>query len=807
MLRNYVKIALRNLWRNKVFSLINVLGLSIGLTACLLIAAYVQDETHYDRFASRAGDIYRVNLGVSTAMKSDYPMVDVAVGPGIAAAYPEIEAFTRLTHIGDNFVRYGTRQFKEQKLVGVDSNFFGVFNLPFLEGDPHTALIQPNSLVITRAFADKYFGAAPAVGKTINLDRYGACKVTGVIDKVPDNAHFHFDAFLSWSTLHITQNTWSNVGIYTYLLLRPHTDPAALQARFPQLVAKYAVPEIARDMGVPLAEAQKAVNTFVFSLTPLTDIHLHSDTKYELEANGSSRYVLIFGALAVFILLLACANFTNLSTASAAGRGKEVGIRKVMGSLKQQLVTQFITESVLLTAFSMAIAFGLVLLLLPYFNDVAGRHISFLFFLHYPALIAAVILTLVVGSAAGIYPAFFLSSFNTIQVLKGGSTTARRSLLRSTLVVFQFVVSIALVVATLVVYRQLHFMQDKRLGYDKDQVLYIQDAHLLGANQEAFRQHLLQDKRVTDASISWCVPGTGAMDGTEIYPKQDVAGAGPENNTGREIHANIYHIDYNYLPTLGLQLVAGRNFSRTFSTDSSGVLINETAVSDLGWGHTDPIGKTLVRSGRREFKVVGVVRDFHYLSVKEKIAPLIMMLGNNNGGVIVKINTADVGGFLGDAKRDWAAFSPAGPFSYFFLDDRFAMLYTAEQHTGRLFTAFTIIALLIAGLGLFGLAAYMVEQRTREIGIRKVLGASIASVLLLVSKEFLALVGLAFLIAVPLAWWGMRQWLQEFAYRVPISWWIFPLAGAAALFIAVLTISWQTARAATANPIDSLRAE
>jgi putative ABC transport system permease protein len=818
MLRNYVKIALRNLWRNKVFSLINVLGLSIGLTACLLIAAYVQDETHYDRFAKRAGDIYRVNLGVSTATKSDYPMVDVAVGPGMAAAYPEIEAFARLTQLGDNFVRYGTRQFKEQKLVSVDSNFFGIFNLPFLEGDPHTALNQPNSLVITRAFADKYFGAEPAIGKTVDLDRYGACKVTGVIDKVPDNAHFHFDAFLSWSTLHIRQYTWSNIGIYTYLLLRPHTDPSALQARFPQLVAKYAVPEIARDMGVPLAEAQKAVNTFVFSLTPLTDIHLHSDTKYELEANGSSRYVLIFGALAIFILLLACANFTNLSTASAASRGKEVGIRKVMGSLKQQLVTQFITESVLLTAFSMAIAFGLVLLLLPYFNDVAGKEISFLFFLRYPALIAAVILTLVVGSAAGIYPAFFLSSFNIIQVLKGGSTAGRRSLLRSTLVVFQFVVSIALIVATLVVYRQLHFMQDKRLGYDKDQILYIQDARLLGANQEAFRQQLLQDKRVANASLSWCVPGTSAMDGTEIYPKQDGpiglsgsgaggTGAHSDNGTGREIHANIYHIDYDYVPTLGLQLAAGRNFSRDFHTDSSGVLINETAVSDLGWGHTNPIGKTIIRSGRREFKVVGVVRDFHYQSVKQKIAPLMMILGNNNGGVIVKINTADVGGFLSDTKRDWAAFSPAGPFSYFFLDDRFALLYTAEQHTGRLFTAFTIIALLIAGLGLFGLAAYMVAQRTREIGIRKVLGASVASVLLLVSREFLVLIGLAFLIATPLAWWGMHQWLQEFAYRTPVSWWIFPLAGAAALFIAVVTISWQTTRAATTNPIDSLRSE
>jgi len=807
MLRNYIKIALRNLRRNRVFSLINIFGLSVGLAACLLIAAFVQDETHYDRFASRARDIYRVNLGVITATRADYPMVDIAVGPGMAAAYPEIETYTRLTQLGDNFVRYGTRQFKERKIVSVDSNFFGVFDLPFLAGDPHTALMQPNSLVITRAFAGKYFGTEGAIGKTIDFRSFGACKVTGVIDKIPDNAHFHFDAFLSWSTLHIRQYTWSNVGPYTYLLLRPHADAAALQARFPQLVQKYVVPEIAHDMGVPMAEAKKTGTGFIFSLTPLTDIHLHSDTKYEMEANGSSRYVFIFGALALFILLLACANFTNLSTASAAGRGKEVGIRKVMGSLKQQLITQFITESVLLTAFSMTIAFGLVLLLLPYFNEVAGKQISFWSFFSWPALAASLILTLVVGSAAGIYPAFVLSSFNTIKVLKGGTKAGRNSLLRSALVVFQFVVSIALIAATLVVYRQLHYMQDKRLGYDKDQVLYIQDANLLGANQEAFRQHLLQDKRVINASISWCAPGTGAMNGTEIVPTSDVAGAGPENNAGREIHANIFHIDDHYVPTMGLKMVAGRNFSRDFPTDSSGVLINETAVNDLGWGHTNPIGKIISRSGRHEYKVVGVVSDFHYMSVKQKIAPLMMLLGDNYGGIIVKVNTAEAGGFLSDAKRDWATFNPAGPLSYFFLDDRFAMLYTAEQHTGRLFTAFTIIALLIAGLGLFGLAAYMVEQRTREIGIRKVLGASIASVLLLVSKEFLGLVGLAFLIAVPLAWWGMRQWLQEFAYRVPISWWIFPIAGVAALFIAVLTISWQTARAATANPVDSLRTQ
>jgi len=803
MLNNYYKVALRNLRRKRVFSLINILGLSIGLAACLLIAANVYDETHYDRYAARAKDIYRVDLGLTGNTTSGYPMVDVAVGPGMTAVYPDIEAYTRMGHVGDQFVSYDDRMFKEQKMVFADSNFFRIFTVPFLEGDPRTSLLPPNSLVVTRDFADKYFGTGPALGKTLQVQNYGACKITGVIDRIPDESHFHFDAFLSESSQHFRQQTWTNVGLYTYLLLRPGADPKKLEARFPDLVAKYCVPEIAHDMGVPLSAAQSAVKTFVFSLTPLTDIHLHSDTKYELEANGSSRYVLIFAALAIFILLLACANFTNLSTAAAAGRGKEVGIRKVMGSLKIQLITQFIVESVLLTALSMVLAFFLVSLLLPWFNQVAGKHIPFSFFLGYPALIAAAALTIIVGVAAGVYPAFFLSSFNTIKVLKSGSamTGSRRSLLRSSLVVFQFVVSIGLIVATLIVYRQLRYMQDKRLGFDQNQVIAIEDANLLGKNQDAFKQQLLQDRRVVNASISWSVPGSGAMNGTEIYPKQD----GPKN--GREIHTNIYDIDYDYVPTLGLQIVRGRNFSRDFPTDSTGVLINETEARDLGWGNTDPVGKTIIRSGQLEYKVIGVVRDFHYMSVKMKIAPLMMLLGNNYGGVIVKANTTDIGSFLADARQHWKTYNPGAPFSYYFLDDRFATMYLAEQRTGRLFTAFTIIAILIAGLGLFGLAAYMVEQRTREIGIRKVLGASVSSVLLLVSKEFLLLVGVAFIIAVPVTWWAMSEWLHEFAYRTPVSWWIFPLAGAAALLIALFTISFQTTRAATSNPVDSLRAE
>ncbi len=555
-------------------------------------------------------------------------------------------------------------------------------------------------------------------------------------------------------------------------------------------------------MGVSLAEARKSVNTFVFSLQPLTDIHLYSNTKYELEPNGDIQYVYIFSALAIFILLLACVNFTNLSTARSVKRAREVGIRKVMGSIKKQLIFQFLTESVLLTFFAMLCAFALIFLLLPYFNQLANKKISFGFLLHYQSVLVILSLVFFAGILAGIYPAFFLSSFNTIKVLKGSSSAqgSQRKPLRSTLIVFQFFVSIALIIATIVVYRQLHYMQNRKLGYDKEQLVYIPDARLLGKNQTAFEQQLLQDNRVVSASITRSVPGDPFMDGTEVYPKN-------ESSNGTEIHANIYHVDYDYLRTLGIHVVQGRNFSKDFPTDSSGIVINEAAVRELGWSAANPVGKTIVRSGQHELKVVGVVADFNYASLKQKIAPLMMVLGNNFGGLLIKIKTANVKDFLADLKTKWDTFKPDGPLSYNFLDDTFATLYESEQRTQKIFSAFTIIAIIIASLGLFGLSAFVIEQRAREIGIRKVLGASVQQVLLLVSKEFLLLVGIAFIISIPVTWWAMHRWLQDFAYRTNISWWIFAIAGIAAVTIALLTVSFQAIRAALANPVKSLRSE
>ena len=802
MIKNYFKIALRNLKKNKAFSFINILGLAVGLTCFMLISVFVFNELSYDKYPADAKNIYRVILSVTgNGDVAAYPLVDVAVGEGIKNAFPEVKASTRIAPATD-FIKYDDKQFKEDKIAFVDSNMLQMFSIPLIEGNIQTALVQPNSIVVSKAFAKKYFGNEEALGKSLSVGTGGDLyKVTGVINEVPENSHFHFDAFLSLASRHLTRKTWSNIGFFTYLLLNKNTDPKKLESKFPQLVAEHVVPEIQHDMGVSLAEAKKSINTFVFSLQPLTDIHLYSHTKYEMEPNGDIQYVYIFSALALFILLLACVNFTNLSTARAVKRAREVGIRKVLGSLKQQLIIQFLTESVLLTFLSMLIAFGLLFLILPYFNQVANRQIPFSFFTSYQSILVMISLVFITGIVAGIYPSFFLSSFNTIKVLKGSSSKgSQKNVLRSSLVVFQFFVSIALIIATIVVYQQLYFMQNKNLGYDKEQVLFLPDARLLGKNQDAFKQQLSENKNVVAASISRSVPGLPFMDGTEIYPKN-------ENGNGKEIHANIYHVDEDYLKTLGIRVVSGRNFSKDFPTDSSAVVINQAMVRELGWSGENPIGKTIVRSGQHEFKVIGVVADFNYASAKQQIAPLMMMLGNNYGGLVIKINTGNVKGFLSDLKKQWADFNPEGPLSYSFLDDNFAKLYASEIRTQQIFTAFAIIAIIIASLGLFGLSAFVTEQRTKEIGIRKVLGASVESVLLLVSKEFLLLVGIAFIISVPVTWWAMHVWLQDFAYRIHIAWWVFVVAGIIAILISALTISFQAIKAAVANPVKSLRSE
>lgn len=807
MLKNYIKTAWRSLKNNRVFSLINIFGLSVGLTCCMLIAAYVFSELNYDRYADGADRIYRVALrSIENNGITEYPMVDMAVAKGIKNQYPEVIDATRLSGRGPVFVKYGQKQFKEERIQLIDANFLSMFSIPLIDGDAKTYMDQPRSIVITSDFAKKYFGNERAVGKalTVGNDLY---TVTGVIDKVPDNSHFHADAFLNMAPFVDSRvQTWSNVGWFTYIKLRPDASAKKLEAAFPNLVRKFVVPEIAHDLGISTTEASKSVNSFIFFLQPLTDIHLHSNTKYELEANGDIHYVYIFGALAVFILILACINFTNLSIASSAKRSKEVGIRKVLGSEKGRLVWQFLTESILLTSAAMILALLMVDMLLPLFNSLALKSIPFAFFLSLKALAAGFVLAFVVGVLAGIYPAFVLSGLNIISVLKGGaagSNPAGKNYLRSGLIVFQFFISTLLIIATFVVYQQLNYLQNKKLGYDQDHVVVLNDTYTLGTNIDAFRQQLLRDPRILSATISSSVPGnTGGVDGTEIQAKEF------DSNSGHaSIHTNIYHVDETYLPTLGVKVLRGRNFYPSFPGDSMSVIINETLAKDIGWGNADPIGKTIVRSAKAQYRVVGVMRDFHYASAKQKIAPLMLLSGHSTNKMMLRIKTADIKGLLAGIKTQYDNFKPDAPFSYTFLDQQFASMYAAEQQTGKIFTVFSVIALIIASLGLFGLAAYMIRLRVKEIGIRKVLGASTGSITAMLSQEFLRLIIIASLIAFPVAWYGMDKWLQDFAYRISIQWWVFLVAGAIAVLVAALTIGYQSIKAALANPVKSLKTE
>jgi len=803
MLVNYIRIALRNLRKNKIFSIINIIGLSVGLTCFMLISAYIYNELTFDEYAAEADNIYRVNLSVTgNGNVVVYPDVDIAIGEGMMEAFREIKSYARIFR-QSAFVNFNDKQFKEKNLAYADSNFLKMFSIPLIEGDITRALTAPNSIVISREFEKRYFGNKLAIGKTLIIGTgKTAYKVTGVFKAIPEKSHFHFDAFLSFSTIDNGRHTWSNIGFYTYLLLNKNVDPQNLESKFPQLVSKFVVPEVQHDMGVSLAEAKKVVGTFVFSLQPLTDIHLYSDTEYELEPNGDIKYIYIFSALAIFILLLACINFTNLSTARATTRAKEVGVRKVLGSEKRQLICQFLTESVLLTLLAAIFAIVIIDLLVPYLNKLINGSISIDFFSNFIVLLAMFMISLFVGVIAGIYPAFFMSGFNIVSIMKGSAVSGntQKKSLRSGLIIFQFFVSTTLIIGTIIVYQQLNYMQNKKLGFNKDQTLIIPDAHLLGNNQDAFKQEITQDNRVVSASISWTMPSGNLMEGTEIYPKDQL--------TNRStIHANIYRVDYDYLNTLDIEILYGRNYSKQFSTDDTGVIINEAAVRRLGWDEANAVGKYIIRSGQIQYKVIGVVKDFNYVSVKQKISPLMLLLGGNYGGLIVKFKTSDVRGLLRDMKMKWDEFNTAGPFSYNFLDDKFAALFTSEERTQQIFSSFTLIALIIAGLGLFGLSAFIIEQRRKEIGIRKVLGASVFTITFMLTKEFTKWVLIGNVIAWVSAYYLMNQWLNNYAYRIDISLWIFLLSTIVTLFVVLMTISYQTIKAAFANPMKSLRYE
>jgi putative ABC transport system permease protein len=804
MLKNHFKIAFRSLWRHKAFSAINVFGLAIGMATCLVIMLFVQYELSYDRFHEKGDRIVRVVFrGEVQGEKMNEAHVMPPTAQTLLADYPEVLEATRLRNYGTPRVAYEDKSFREDAFAFVDSNFFQVFTLPFLQGDPRTALLQPNTVVISEAVAQKYFGDEDPIGKVLNFKSFGtSCKITGVMEPVPANSHFHFDIFASMASLpEAREASWLRSEFYTYLVLPEGYDYQQLEAKLPQVVEKYMGPQMQQGMGLSLAQFREKGNDIGLFLQPLTDIYLHSDFMYDLGPRGDIRYVYLFGSIALFMLLIACINFMNLSTAGASKRAREVGIRKVLGSVKGQLVRQFLLESILLTAVSLLLAIILVEMALPVFNDLAGKNLNLPLSANLWLVPGLVLFGVFVGVLAGSYPAFFLSSFRPVAVLKGTFTAGKKSLgFRSGLVVFQFCISTALILSTTVVYQQLRYIQNAKVGYDKDQVLVLPETWVLGKQEEVFRQLILQDPRVERVSVSGYLPaGPTNNNNFFVYPGEDIA---------QQVKTLQYEVDDQYIPTLGMQLAAGRNFSKDLATDSAGIILNETAAKAFGWGE-NALGQTLTNDngGKRRYRVIGVVKDFHFRSLHERISPLVMTLGNNTGTLIVKTKTEDIAGLLTSLDKQWTALTAEEPFVYSFLDERFNQTYEAEQKIGRILGISAGLTILVACLGLFGLATFTAEQRTKEIGIRKVLGASVASIVGLLSKDFLKLVLLSNLIAWPLAGWAMQKWLQDFEYRIDLEWWVFGVTGGLALGIALLTVSFQSIKAALMNPVKSLRSE
>jgi len=806
MLKNYLKTALRNLWKNKGFSAINIFGLAIGVATCLVILLYVVDELSYDTYNLKAKNIYRIDEQIQFGDNHyDGAEAPALMGPVFAKSFPQIVQYTRLRQRGGLTIKRGSEKFREEKVVYADSTLFNVFTLPFIDGDPKTALKNPRSLVITTTIAEKYFNTAKAVGKILDVNDQ-TYKITGVIKDIPQQSHFNFDFFVPLiEDTNGNDDNWLSNNFQTYLVLQPSTDIANLTAKFNGEFEKYVAPILKSVINLDINDFKKGGGYIKVSLMPLTKIHLYSNKQDELGINGNIEYVYIFSAIAIFILLIACVNFMNLSTARSANRAKEVGVRKVLGSLRKNLIGQFLTESLLISLISFVVAVGLTFLMIPFFNQLAQKQISGLALFSPVMLVTIIALMVVVGLLAGSYPAFFLSSFQPIEVLKGKlSRGFKGSVLRNALVVFQFAISIMLIVGTAVIYNQLNYIQHKDIGFTKDQILVIKNTYALNNQQKAFRNDLMQMPGVKSSTFTGFLPVNGWRNNDAIFTSTDL-------DIKKAISAQQWEVDENYISTLQMTMKQGRNFSTQFLSDSNAVILNEAAAKFLG--AESPINKKLYRVDNIKSKklitynIIGVVKNFNFTTLKEEVTPLALYLHQNYGSMAVRLHSQDIPGLLSQIKSKWHVLVPSQALSYSFMDEDFNKQYEAEQRTGKISITFSVLAILIACLGLFGLVTYAAEQRIKEIGIRKVLGANIPNIINMLSKDFIKLVLVAIVIATPVAWWVMSKWLQDFAYRIQISWWIFLIAGAIAMFIALATVSVQAVKAALRNPVRSLRTE
>jgi len=796
MIKNYLLVAYRNLTRQSIFSFINIGGLAIGLAAFWLIMLYVANELSYDRFHEKAGRIYRVaqhaswNGGNFHLAVTPPPMADA-----LKTEYPEIEQVVRLDAESGATLVYGEKRIQAGDMLFADKGFFNLFTHRFILGDPATALAQPQNLVLTETLAKKLFGdVSLALNKTVSLGSNVSGLVTAVIADVPANSHIGFSGLRAMPT--VTDGSWENSSIYTYVLLKPNASVQQLSAKLPQFFTKYIKPSTG-DLD------------YRMELQPLTSIHLHSNLGYEMGPNGNMGYVTIFSLVAALILIIASINYMNLSTARSSLRTKEIGVRKVNGSRRGQLVLMFITESVLLTFIASVLAIALVNLLLPAFRAFTGKDISLWHYGVWPTALALAAFSLLTGCLSGLYPALFMSGFKLIPSLKGQTAKHGGNLVfRQSLVVFQFVITIAMIGGSMVIWQQLQYVRTRDLGFNKDQVITFHLNREMRKQIPGIKQQLLQNPLVESVAAASNPIGNNNIGGRDY--KYEFNGS----ISDRSKIANMLSVDEDFIPALQIKLIAGRNFMESMPSDKYNmVIVNETLVHDAGW--KDPAGKK-IQMGKdslgqpRMYQVAGVVKDFNIYSLQHKIEPLILQLPEaivDKDNLYVRVSKKNIPAALAHVQAVYKQYDAANPFEYSFLDQNFAKQYNAEKMQGRLLLIFTILAVVIACLGLFGLVTFTAEQRRKEIGIRKVLGSSIAGIVLLLAKDLLQLVVIAFVIATPIAWITMNRWLQDFAYRTMLHWWVFAIAGVLAVLIALITVSAKAIKAAAANPVKSLRTE
>jgi len=811
MLKNYILVALRNLWRHRGYSLINIFGLTIGLASTIFILLYVINELTYDQFHEKSDRIYRVWIsGSMPATEMRHAVTSPPMAEALLNDYPVVEQSVRLRKAGGWIVKQGDRTFHEtdDDFIFADSTFFDVFSFKLLKGDPRTCLTEPRSIVLTEEYANKYFGEEDPIGLTLKIEQdTNLSVITGVMEDFPQNSHFHCKMLGSLTTIGDSRSTnWLNHNYYTYVVLREGTDPMEFESNLREMLIKYVGPMLEQFLGVDVQQFEEAGNSYGYKVQKMTDIHLHSDLQYELEPNGNSLYVYVFLVAAILMLAMAGVNFMNLATARSTTRAREVGLRKVVGSKRRQLVIQFLTESVLLSFLALIAAVALVYLFLPAYNNMIQLRLQFDIFEQSWIIPLLILFAISVGIAAGTYPALILASFKPAVVFSSEKFSSGRSLLRRILIVLQFTVTIVILIGTIVVNRQLHYMQMKDPGFTKDKLLLIHRSDVLEGGIDAFKEQVVQHSNVIAAANANSIPSGSYSDNATWLEGWDRT----------EIFTlATSRVSYDFDKAMGIEMANGRFFSREMPSDSFAVVINQAAVKALGL--EDPLTKRFVQpadEGEEDsfIPIIGVVKDYHFASMQAEIAPMAMyfMPGNYEGYITIRLGDGDKAETIAFLEQTWNEFRQDAPFEYSWMDEEFDKLFATERRTSLILLAFSFLAIFIICLGLLGLISYTTNQRTREIGIRKIMGASVQIVMRLLSREVVNLLIISGLISIP-AYFGARAWLQKFAYHINFQMGVFFLVlflvSAIVLLLAMLTVSYHSYKAATANPADSIRSE